>query len=41
VKGTPTLILVNNKAEVLRSWPGQLSPEAEKEVLVKIGSVDK
>jgi len=41
VKGTPTLILVNNKAEVLRSWPGQLSPEAEKEVLLKIGSVDE
>ncbi len=40
VKGTPTLILVNNKAEVVRSWPGQLSPEAEKEVLLKIGSVN-
>jgi len=38
VKGTPTLILINSKAEVLRSWPGQLSPEAEKEVLLKISS---
>jgi thioredoxin-related protein len=41
VKGTPTLILVNSNAEVLRSWPGQLSPEAEKEVLLKVGSVDE
>jgi len=41
VKGTPTLILVNSKAEVLRSWPGQLSPEAEKEVLLKIGAVNE
>lgn len=38
VKGTPTLILVNSKAEVLQSWPGQLSSEAEREVLLKIGS---
>ena len=41
VKGTPTLILVNNKAEVLRSWPGQLSAEAEKEVLLKISSLNE
>lgn len=40
VKGTPTLILINSKGEVLRSWPGQLSPEQEKEVLLKIGSLN-
>jgi thioredoxin-related protein len=40
VKGTPTLILINSKAEVLRSWPGKLSSEEEKEVLLKIGSLN-
>jgi thioredoxin-related protein len=40
VKGTPTLILINSKAEVLRSWPGKLSAEEEKEVLLKIGSLN-
>ena len=33
VKGTPTLILVNSAGKVVRSWPGKLSPEEEREVL--------
>ena len=33
VKGTPTLILVNSKGEVIRSWAGKLPPEEEKEVI--------
>ena len=41
VKGTPTLILINSKAEVLRSWPGQLSADAEKEVLSNIGALNE
>jgi thioredoxin-related protein len=36
VKGTPTLILVNSKAEVVSSWPGKLSPEKEREVLIQL-----
>jgi thioredoxin-related protein len=36
VKGTPTLILINDKAEVVRSWPGKLTPEEEKDVLRQI-----
>ena len=38
VKGTPTLILINSKGEVMQSWPGKLSFEKEKEVLKKLGS---
>lgn len=33
VKGTPTLILVDDKGEVADSWVGKLSPEKESEVL--------
>jgi hypothetical protein len=33
VRGTPTLLLVNNKGVVTRSWLGQLSPEKEVEVI--------
>lgn len=40
VKGTPTLILINSKAEVVRSWPGKLPPEEESEVLLKISSLN-
>ena len=36
VKGTPTLILLNQKGEVTQSWPGKLSPEQETEVLKRI-----
>lgn len=36
VKGTPTLILINNKGEVVRSWAGKLPPEEEREVLTQI-----
>ena len=36
VKGTPTLILINDKAEVVRSWPGKLTPEEERDVLRQI-----
>jgi Thioredoxin-like domain len=40
VKGTPTLILVNSKAEVVNSWPGKLPPAKEREVLRHIGFPD-
>lgn len=33
IKGTPTLILVNNKGEVENSWIGKLPSEKEKEVI--------
>jgi hypothetical protein len=33
VHGTPTLLLVNDKGEVTRSWRGQLSPRKEEEVI--------
>jgi hypothetical protein len=33
VKGTPSLILVDNQGIVKRSWVGKLSPEKEAEVL--------
>lgn len=33
VKGTPTLILVNERGEVLNFWKGKLPSEKEKEVL--------
>jgi hypothetical protein len=33
VRGTPTLLLVNDKGEVTRSWRGQLSPRKEEEVI--------
>jgi thioredoxin-related protein len=33
VRGTPTLILVNDKGEVSNSWVGKLPPEKEKEVI--------
>jgi thioredoxin-related protein len=36
VKGTPTLILVNKKGEVMQSWAGKLPPEQETEVLKRI-----
>jgi thioredoxin-related protein len=37
VQGTPTLILVNEKGEVLESWVGKLPAEQETEVLKRIG----
>ncbi len=33
IKGTPTLILINNKGEVENSWIGKLPSEKEKEVI--------
>jgi len=33
VRGTPTLLLVNNQGVVTRTWLGQLSPEKEIEVI--------
>ena len=33
VEGTPTLILVNAKGEVMEAWAGKLSPEQEMDVL--------
>jgi len=32
VRGTPTLIVVNDKGEVVNTWAGQLRPEREAEV---------
>jgi thioredoxin-related protein len=37
VQGTPTLILVNAKGEVVQSWVGKLPAEQETEVLKRIG----
>lgn len=39
VKGTPTLILINGKGEVMQSWPGKLSSDKEREVLLKLDSL--
>lgn len=36
VEGTPTLILVNGKGEVIEAWAGKLPPEEETEVLKRI-----
>ena len=36
VKGTPTLILVNRKGKVMRSWAGKLPAQEEKEVLIQL-----
>ena len=36
VEGTPTLILVNGKGEVMEAWAGRLSTEEENEVLKTI-----
>ena len=36
VRGTPTLILVNGKGEVMESWAGKLLAEKETEVLRRI-----
>lgn len=36
VRGTPTLILVNGKGEVVESWAGKLPAEDETEVLRRI-----
>lgn len=36
VRGTPTLILINNKGEVTNFWRGKLSPDKETEVLEKL-----
>jgi len=33
VEGTPTLILVNAKGEVIEAWAGKLTPEQEMDVL--------
>jgi hypothetical protein len=40
VKGTPTLILINGKGEVMQSWPGKLSSDKEREVLLKLDSLN-
>lgn len=36
VSGTPTLILSDNKGEVLNFWVGKLQPEQEQEVINKL-----
>lgn len=36
VRGTPTLLLVNDKGEVSDSWVGKLSPDGEKEVISQL-----
>lgn len=36
VKGTPTLLLVDNKGNLTSQWVGKLSPNSEAEVLAKM-----
>jgi thioredoxin-related protein len=36
IKGTPTLILVDNTGAVAQSWAGKLPPEKEREVLQQL-----
>ncbi|HEV7377333.1 MAG TPA: hypothetical protein VGN95_21630 [Pyrinomonadaceae bacterium] len=36
VKGTPTLILVNGKGEVMKSWAGKLPADEETEVIRRV-----
>lgn len=36
VRGTPTLILIDQNGEVLHSWVGKLSPEREAEVISQL-----
>lgn len=36
VRGTPTLLLVNDKGEVSNSWVGRLPSEKEKEVFSQL-----
>lgn len=36
VEGTPTLILVNEKGDVMEAWAGQLSTDKESEVLKRL-----
>lgn len=36
VKGTPTLLLVDNKGKLTSQWVGKLSPNSEAEVLAKL-----
>jgi thioredoxin-related protein len=41
VQGTPTLILVNSKGEVVESWAGKLPSDTETEVLKRLGQYDR
>jgi thioredoxin-related protein len=36
VRGTPTLILVNDKGEILDAWIGKLPPEKEAEIISQL-----
>jgi hypothetical protein len=38
VEGTPTLVLVDSRGNVLQYWTGKLAPEGEKQVMDAIGS---
>jgi hypothetical protein len=38
VKGTPTLILVDDKGAVVNSWTGKLAPTEESAVISKVTS---
>ena len=38
VNGTPTLILIDDRGEVINSWVGKLPPDKETEVLSKLTS---
>jgi hypothetical protein len=40
VTGTPTLLLVNRKGVVTKSWVGQLPPHKEKEVMSAVSDAD-
>ncbi len=38
VSGTPTLILTNEKGEIMDFWVGKLTPDKEAEVINKLNS---
>jgi hypothetical protein len=38
IRGTPTLVLIDSKGIVKGVWIGKLSPDAEKELLAKVGA---
>lgn len=38
VNGTPTLILIDQKGEIINSWVGKLPPNKEAEVISKLTS---
>jgi hypothetical protein len=41
VRGTPTLLLVDRRGMVLRTWVGRLAPERESEVLAAVAATSQ